>query len=435
MVWSIDVIRDSLRDGSHRADRRFSCADPFVDSRLFIRPATLLALPPTGVPARPDFHKIGVPDAIPDTRVQLASNRCLARLSFLVRAALRAGLRMAAATWVLECVPVGAIAAATWNPGDLAGRINPSPDCLQAVVVGPCYCGTVPCGYWLRMFVPAAFVETVVRPGDSLLSGTDLAASLGRAAPPGTGSASLSTTDDTAEAHVWTLKDQMLLLSRLPPCVTCRPSDARVPASSGSLATSGTTPCDPTGAVATAILDAGSKIDIPLLPALAYASELDAINWHTGCRDQSLARVLAGNGLTCTAAGVAQWLYGDNPLARLVGADACLGRWGPLYPRQMRDIGNNPVVHSAKSGYRALSIARDQLGLLPIPVDLSARMQQAYPAVSACFGIGELPLPQLPTASDPTVATPDGRYGWFYWRPVACCVRFDSYADCVQGRR
>jgi hypothetical protein len=224
-------------------------------------------------------------------------------------------------------------------------------------------------------------------------------------------------------------------MSRLPPCIVCKPSDSRVPSASASAISSGASPCDPSGQIASALLGQLNNTDIPYLPTLAYATELDAVNWHTGCRDTSLASLLAGNGFSCTAAGVAQWFGGDNALSRLVGADSCVGLWGPLYPRQMRDIGNNPVVHSVKTGYRALSIARDQLGVLPVPVDLGGRMQQAYPAVSACFGIGTLPLPEVGLSPQPTRASADGHYGWFYWRQVACCIRFDAYQQCLQQGR
>ena len=107
--------------------------------------------------------------------------------------------------------------------------------------------------------------------------------------------------------------------------------------------------------------------------------------------------------------------------------------WGALYPRQMRDLGTPPVLYSAKTAYRALSIARDQLATFPFPVDLAGRMQQAYPAVSTCFDVGEQPLPQVPDSDRPVRTSEDGRYGWFYWRPVSCCVGFESLAHCASG--
>jgi hypothetical protein len=146
------------------------------------------------------------------------------------------------------------------------------------------------------------------------------------------------------------------------------------------------------------------------LPVLAYSSEADLVNWRTGCRD---------------LAGVASW--GLQPLTEP-------GLWGPLHPRQMRDLGTPPVLFSVKTAYRAMSIARDQLGTFPFPVDRVGRMQQAYPAVSACFDIGVQPLPLAPVADHPVQTSADGRYGWFYWRPVTCCVKFDSIARCGSTR-
>jgi hypothetical protein len=142
------------------------------------------------------------------------------------------------------------------------------------------------------------------------------------------------------------------------------------------------------------------------LSSLAYASEADAANWRTGCRD-----LLA----------IDSWLPGESRLRD----------WGNLYPRQMRDLGTPPVVYSAKTAYRALSIARDQLATLPFAVDVAGRMQQAYPAVSTCFDVGEQPLPQPPTSDRPVRTSDDGRYGWFYWRPVSCCVGLESLARCA----
>jgi hypothetical protein len=146
------------------------------------------------------------------------------------------------------------------------------------------------------------------------------------------------------------------------------------------------------------------------LPSLAYASEADAANWRTGCRD--LVAI-------------------DSWLPQL----SSLRAWGALYPRQMRDLGTPPVVYSAKTAYRALSIARDQLATFPFPVDLAGRMQQAYPAVSTCFDVGEQPLPHAPDSDRPVQTSADGRYGWFYWRPVSCCVGFESLAHCASGAR
>jgi hypothetical protein len=249
------------------------------------------------------------------------------------------------------------------------------------------------------MYVPVAFVETVRAPGDSLLPLPLLASAL--ADRPATLSSSQSGLDNTAEAHAWLLGDAAWLLAVHLPCLLCRPSDAR---SASPVSPAPVDPlCGPASDTAAAFAPANPSGFSPLLSALAYASELDSMNWRTGCRDR-----LA---------------FGTAP--------ALLGHWGSLYPRQMRDLGTSPIVYSAKTAFRALSIAREQLTTFPFPVDLAARMQQAYPAVSTCFDVGEQPLPQASTSARPVQSSGDGRYGWFYWRLVSCCVGFESLAHCA----
>ena len=309
---------------------------------------------------------------------------------------------------LLACIGLSAAAAPAradpvFGMVQLAQRISPDAACTRIQVQGVCFCGVTPCGFQVRMYVPVAFVETVRAPGDTLL-----AAALPVApASAGTLSSSHSALDNTAEAHAWVLGDAAWQLSGPLPCLRCQPSDARAgpppPWTAADLA------C---GAVATAVSALSSALGsgpASLLPALAYASEVDALNWRTGCRD-----LLA----------IGTWgILGPIEL----------GRWGPLHPRQMRDLGTPPVLYSCKTAFRALSIARDQLATFPFPVDASGRMQQAYPAVSTCFGVGEQPLPLAPASARPVRISADGRYGWFYWRPTTCCVGFDSLSHCASG--
>jgi hypothetical protein len=115
------------------------------------------------------------------------------------------------------------------------------------------------------------------------------------------------------------------------------------------------------------------------------------------------------------------------------GADAnCLGAWGPLLSRQMRDIGPPPLLYSAKTAVRAMSIARDQIGSFPYPVDTGGKLQQIYPAASACFRVGHLPLPQRPDAARPVLPSVDGRYAWIYWRQTTCCIGFPAARQCLR---
>lgn len=292
--------------------------------------------------------------------------------------------------------PLGLLGLARW--------ISPEPACTRTQVLGLCWCGPNPCGYLIRMYVPVAFAETVRAPGDSLLS-VPLPAAAGS---DGTLSSSHSGLDNTAEAHAWVLGNAVWLLAGRLPCLRCQPSDARSvgppPSAAADLA------CGAASSVVAALVSSGVSGSASLLPSLAYASEADAVNWRTGCRD----------------------LFAFDSWRTL--DPASLGRWGSLYPRQMRDLGTPPVVYSAKTAFRALSIARDQLATFPFPVDLAARMQQAYPAVSTCFNVGEQPLPQASSSDRPVQTSADGRYGWFYWRPVSCCVGFESLAHCAGAR-
>ncbi|HEX4585444.1 MAG TPA: hypothetical protein VH183_11480 [Burkholderiaceae bacterium] len=302
---------------------------------------------------------------------------------------------------VLSPLPTHLAASPLSGPFELAQRISGDPACTRTQVIGLCWCGATPCGYQIRMYVPVAFAETVRAPGDSLLT-APLPAS---ASSLSTLSSSGSTLDNTAEAHAWLLGNAAWLLSGPMSCLRCQPSDARSappPASAAADLVCGTV------SKVVAALVSNILSGLPsALPSLAYASEADELNWRTGCRD-----VLAI----------------ESRADQLVGG---LGRWGSLYPRQMRDLGTPPVVCSAKTAFRALSIARDQLGTFPFPVDLAGRMQQAYPAVSTCFDVGEQPLPQAPASDRPVQTSADGRYGWFYWRPVSCCVGFESLAHCA----
>jgi hypothetical protein len=301
---------------------------------------------------------------------------------------------------LLQAMPMRGTAGELAGPLQLARRINAGPACTRSQVLGLCYCGGTPCGYRMSMWVPVAFAETVRAPGDSLLDALPSIAAQGAAAVGGTVSSRASGLDNTAEVHAWLLQDRAWTMVAQPPCLSCRPSDARSPPSP-AIPVPG---CGPDPALALRALTLPS-MDL-LLSSLAYASELDELNWRTGCRDL------------------------QRPVPALAVPDDSLGRWGPLYPRQMRDLGTSPVVYSAKTAYRALSIAREQLGTFAAAVDLAARMQQAYPAVSACFGVGEQPLPQPGVSPQPVRTSADGRYGWFYWRPVTCCVDFASLAQC-----
>jgi hypothetical protein len=287
--------------------------------------------------------------------------------------------------------------------------------CSEERIVGQCYCAGIACGLRIERFVPVALVETTRGPGDSLLGPLPplpLAPNLDGASA----SSALSTTDNTSEAHVWSLPSGPL------PGVSCILCTAGSAARLVPVPQTAPLACGPADRISAATASVAAAIAGPWLPQLSYASELDAVNWRTGCRD--LANV-TGRVPALACAG---------PLAAVtkdVAAD-CLGRWGPLRPRQMRDIGPDPVLYSAKTAVRAMSIARDQIGQFAYPVDTRGKLQQAYPAVSSCFAVGALPLPTVPDAARPTAVSPDGRYGWIYWRPTSCCIGYGAARQCLR---
>jgi len=278
--------------------------------------------------------------------------------------------------------------------------------CSELRFVGLCHCGPVPCGVRVQRYVAVAVVETTRAPGDSVLSAglVGLPALAGEA----TVSSALSATDNTSEAHVWTLP--AVAPSALA-CATCTAASALAPlavldASAGS--------CGPAAAVAQALSAVPPSFIGPWAPRLAYASEIDALNWRTGCRDLA-------NPATSATLALPGCLLGAGPL--------CLGQWGLLVPRQMRDLGPSPLLYAAKTAVRALSIARDQLGTLPYPVDTDGKLQQIYPTRSACIRIGQA-LAAWPAAAAPQLS-PDGRHAWLYWRPSQCCVAATVARQCA----
>jgi hypothetical protein len=289
------------------------------------------------------------------------------------------------------------------------------PTCAQVQVLGPCFCGPVPCGLRIAQYVPVAFVEITKAPGDSLFA--PAAAPAVAAQFLGTASIDRTGTDNTAEAHVWLIPDDALPAGL---CPGCRPSNARLPAPPSDLAGP---MCGASEAVAQALSGQAAAFSSATpagawLPHLAYATEADALNWHTGCRDLAAAALPDWPACPGGLAGAALAPLDPN----------CLGAWGPLKPRQMRDLGPTPVLYAAKTAVRAMSIARTQLGSFPYPVDILGNLQQVYPAVSSCFAVGQLPLP---ATALPSV---DGRTGWIYWRPTTCCVKASNVAaQCLRS--
>jgi len=314
-----------------------------------------------------------------------------------------------------------------FTPANAVDRINPSPACAQRVVVGTCWCGPVPCGWRVVQYVPTTFIETLRQPGETLLAsfGTAISAA-GLDGGTLTGSGQTRQThqngrDSTFEAHIFSMPERLVQIRN--GCTSCRLTSAQVPATPWVSRVAGSA-CGDTSLIAQGIAGfaSGQSATAGMAMPLHYASEVDALNWRTGCRDVGAQRVPGGSATSCDS-GFGSLVPGAA--MNLEDANSCIGRWGPLHPRQMRTRGPEERLSSAIATYRALSIARNDLGTYPYPVDTSGLLQQAYPAVSACLPVGA--APSLPPD---VLRSPDGAYAWIYWRPTTCCIPFDIESNC-----
>jgi|SRR5579871_1575989 len=330
---------------------------------------------------------------------------------------------------ILDSAGHAAVALPRYSPPELVARINRSWQCTDYTIIGLCYCGPVPCGFQVVQYVPAVFAETTRTPGETMTATLDFSQAAAAAAElvieGHTRQIHQSGMDNTFEAHVYAMPEHLVQLANA--CTSCKLSSAQLPAAvSGWPRGAGDGFCGSIDHVVAALgglADAGGMNGYA--PSLRYASEVDALQWRTGCRDLSLVNLLSANGWTCTAQGSAGFLGTPEPLARLLGEDACIGLWGPNFPRQMRTRGPDEVRAAAIAAYRAMSLARTDLQTLNYPVDTLGKMQQAYPAISQCVRVGA-----SATLPSDMRRSPDGAYGWIYWRPAVCCVPFDIGSNC-----
>lgn len=360
---------------------------------------------------------------------------------------LRAALAALCAAVAVVTIPVpataqmGALPSTPMTPIDLAARLSRS--CAQHTYVGVCR-PPVDLRPRIRMYVPTAFVEVVPRSGQTLMRASvygavfQMLAAASTPATGNTGQSRLSLTDNTWDVHVYAIPDGLVNLAGLgPPNMVCTPSDITFPdpaaGASGASSLLDTAAC---GGVNTAAQKMSQSIASTFdqaagqalcAPSPRYFSELDVPNWRTGCGDVSLSNLMTSNAFTCTAQSLANFAGAGEQFAGLIGADACVGAWGPLFPRQMRDVGLTGATSAAKAAYRALHLARKTYGTLLTPVGLEGRMQQVQPGASMCFSPGQAP----PLAT--TVNSTDGAYAFVYWHPATCCVPKGRVPACLPG--
>ncbi|MBU2734591.1 hypothetical protein HAQ00_02375 [Acidithiobacillus caldus ATCC 51756] len=315
----------------------------------------------------------------------------------------------------------------------LEGAINWG-SCAKPAIVG--LCGPIiPIGYVVSEWLPTTYTGTVKAPGEFNLPGVgSIAAGIFGQVLGHVSQVSENGTDNTFVVHVWGLTNQILALSSgTLSCFGCQLNAIQglvYNANSGGNEPIKTPTCGDTSVAETAgihALDAAFRV-IPMMPIPEYFSELDMLNWRTGCRDLSITKMLRSNAFTCGAENATRGVDGlSKKIQGIVGKDACIGSWGPLYPRQMRDIGPTTTIASAVEAYRGMSEAATVFHTMSAPLNLQGKMQEAYPHVSGCFKVGT----SIKKVTKMTKGSHSGNYGWVYWVHTTCCVPFTRYESCI----
>lgn len=140
-----------------------------------------------------------------------------------------------------------------------------------------------------------------------------------------------------------------------------------------------------------------------------YFSELDALEWRAGRMETLLHLPQIGLNLLCIAP--------SSP------GNICMGIWGPIYPRTGFLNNQSEVVGSAADVFRAVS--NDWIGsaahvkITPIlwQPNTADKIMFLYPHPSGCIKIGTSPL-----SWETGKRGLDGKYLYLYWRQVECCI-------------
>ena len=274
--------------------------------------------------------------------------------------------------------------------GDIPGMV--SWNCIDFRVIGVCVKPPGIPGIVIMYWEPALLVETVKRPGDTVIESLKsvIADSAGQVAKSlmsgmtqltvpvssGSSSAKLSGTNlQFNEAHVYEfpLRDQVM-----------------------------------------AFIDTECPDKLATGSFIKYLSELDSLEWRIGTVEalHPKSAASAASGLTCSVTGA----FLD---------DLCMGFWGSTYPRRGFITHQSEVVGSAVAAVRAVSISSllgstahivlENIGF--VPSFESDKLELIYPIQSGCIRIG-----QNPVSWESGKLSISGKYLWVYWRRRICCV-------------
>ena len=263
--------------------------------------------------------------------------------------------------------------------------------CIAPQVLGPCITPLGMPGVIVMYWEPALLIETVKRPGDTVIGSIGDVISgmakdtegniqsqimpLGIPLSSGSSSSKISETNmQFNEVHVYEFPFRDEIMS---------------------------------------FIDIQCPDKLPTGSFVKYLSELDSMEWRIGILElinpKSIASIAAG------------------PVCGLTGSfldDLCMGFWGATYPRRGFLTHQSEVVGSAAAAIRAVSISSplsighvvfENIGF--IPSFEGDKLELIYPVVS-----GPIPIGQNPVFWESGKLSPNGKYLWIYWRRRICCV-------------
>ena len=264
-------------------------------------------------------------------------------------------------------------------------------NCLDFKVLGLCVSpGGVP-GVIVMYWEPALLIETVKRPGDTVIGSlgsvisnitketaadfSSQATSLSLPVSSGSNSSKVSQTNmQFNEAHVYEFPFRDEIMS---------------------------------------FIDMQCPDKLPTGGFFKYLSEMDFLEWRIGILEAVNPKSIASIAVAPTCAVTGSFLD-----------DLCMGFWGATYPRRGFLTHQSEVVGSAACAVRAVSISAplsfghvvlENIGF--IPSFEADRLELIYPVVS-----GPIPIGQNPIFWESGKLSSNGKYLWVYWRRRICCI-------------
>jgi len=265
-------------------------------------------------------------------------------------------------------------------------------NCLDLQVLGPCIRPPGVSGIIVMYWEPVLLIETVKRPGDTVIGSlapvisnltTEAAGKFSSQVTglsiPASGGSNSSKLEETNlqfnEVHVYEFPFRDEVMS---------------------------------------FIDIQCPDKLPTGSFVKYLSELDFLEWRIG-----VLEVINPKSIASMAAAPLCGLTGSIP------GDLCMGLWGATYPRRGFITHQSEVVGSAACAVRAISISSllgsmghvvlEEAGF--IPSFEGDKLELIYPVVSGPISIGENPV-----FWESGKLSSNGKYLWVYWRRRICCV-------------